>query len=302
MKREAITHTKMKRLCRGLDMPLWQAVGLMESIWHLTAREAPRGDLGKLSDADIALALDYRGDEAKLIEALCAGWLDRHDTHRLVVHDWSEHADDAIQMKLARSRLFFADGRAPRLSRLGSRERDAAIEFYSKAIAPVCAQTTDPCAQNSDPCTQMRTPCALPEPEPEPEPRTHTPLPVIGNRAGTPPAGGVRVPPENFLGHDLAERIYTAHPNKAGKVMFEQALSEKLARAPDPKTLAARIEQTHAAWLPVWQERLRRSVSAPRLDRWIRDDLFLDSPPQREEPAADELKTYDDFVREELSA
>lgn len=90
MKREAIGHTKMKRLCRRLDIPLWQGVGLLESIWHLTAREAPRGDIGKLSDEDIALAIDYRGDESKLIDALIeSGWLDLDPVARLVIHDWA---------------------------------------------------------------------------------------------------------------------------------------------------------------------------------------------------------------------
>src|SRR5690348_9760858 len=104
MKREAITHTKMKRLCRRLDLPLWQAVGLLESIWHLTAREAPRGDIGKLSDEDITLGIDYRGDESKLIDALIgSGWLDRDPVGRLAVHDWADHADDAVHMRLARA-------------------------------------------------------------------------------------------------------------------------------------------------------------------------------------------------------
>ena len=94
MKREAIGHTKMKRLCRRLDIPLWQAVGLLETLWGLTAREAPRGDIGKLSDEDIALAIDYRGAESKLIEALIgSGWLDRDPVERLVIHDWADHAD-----------------------------------------------------------------------------------------------------------------------------------------------------------------------------------------------------------------
>jgi hypothetical protein len=39
MKREAVYHSKMRRLCRRLDIPQWQGVGLLESIWHLTARE-----------------------------------------------------------------------------------------------------------------------------------------------------------------------------------------------------------------------------------------------------------------------
>ncbi len=108
MKREAVAHTKMKRLCRRLDIPLWQGVGLLESIWHLTARETPRGDIGKLRDEDVALGIDFRGNEAKLIEALVAsGWLDRDPVERLAVHDWYEHADDAVDMRVARARQHF---------------------------------------------------------------------------------------------------------------------------------------------------------------------------------------------------
>ncbi len=105
MKREARNHSKMKRLCRKLDIPIYQGVGLLESIWHLAATEAWRGDIGKLSNEDIALAIDYRGDEDKLIDALVSsGWLDLDGTHRLLVHDWPEHADQAVQKRAERSR------------------------------------------------------------------------------------------------------------------------------------------------------------------------------------------------------
>ena len=134
MKREAVGHTKMKRLCRRLDIPLWQGVGLLESLWHLTAREAPRGNIGKLSNEDIALGIDYRGDEGKLLEALVeTGWLDRHPVERLIVHDWSDHADDAIHARLARTHAFFSDGRVPKLVKLTLDERRAAKEFYDAA-------------------------------------------------------------------------------------------------------------------------------------------------------------------------
>jgi hypothetical protein len=93
----------MKKLCRRLDLRLYQAVGMLELLWHTTAKQAPQGDIGKLSDEDIALALDYAGDESALIEALIVtGWLDRHEEHRLLVHDWHEHADDATRLKLKR--------------------------------------------------------------------------------------------------------------------------------------------------------------------------------------------------------
>lgn len=134
MKREAMAHTKTKRLCRRMNLEQWQAVGLLESIWHLTAREAPRGDIGKLSDEDIALAIDFRGDQTVLIDALVSsGWLDRHATERLLVHDWSDHADDAVHMWLARAQLYFADGRAPKISKLTGVERERAHSFYNRA-------------------------------------------------------------------------------------------------------------------------------------------------------------------------
>ncbi len=168
MKREALNHTKMKRLCRRLDVPIYHGVGILESLWQLTAREAPRGDIGKLSNEDIIIGIDYREDEDDLIESLIsAGWVDRSEEFRLVIHDWDEHADDAVHMRLARSRAHFCTGRAPKLARLGGKERTDALAYYMS-----CAQTEDPCAQNIDPCAPPRqSPASTPpEPEPVPEP------------------------------------------------------------------------------------------------------------------------------------
>jgi hypothetical protein len=185
MKREAVGHTKMKRLCRRLDIPLWQGVGLMESLWHLTARETPRGDIGKLSNEDIALAIDYRGDEDKLIEALCgAGWVDSDSEERLVIHDWHEHADDAVNMKLARSRQFFAGGIHPKISKLPFQEKQSAEQFYAScALNTETVRTgqqkmrTPEAPSDHASAHDVRTACVPPEPrqspappEPEPEP------------------------------------------------------------------------------------------------------------------------------------
>jgi hypothetical protein len=189
MKREAFNHGKMKQLCRRLDIPLWQAVGLLESIWNLTAKECPRGDIGRLSDEYICLAMDYRGDETVLMEGLIhARWIDRQETARLVIHDWYDHADDAVHRKLARAHLFFVTGEAPRLTRLAGRERQEAEQFYATHLqsagpsfpqeGPVLWQeSTEKCAQNinpgvpSAPKTAKSAPHQSPAPpEPEPEP------------------------------------------------------------------------------------------------------------------------------------
>jgi hypothetical protein len=131
MKREAFSHTKMQRLCRKLDLPLWQAVGLLETLWNLTAKQAIGGDIGRLSNEDIAMAIDYRGDEGYLIQTLVSiGWLDTHPVHRLVIHDWADHAPDAVHMKLARLKKNFACGAAPKTNRLPKWEREEADKFF----------------------------------------------------------------------------------------------------------------------------------------------------------------------------
>lgn len=240
MKREAVGHTKMKRLCRRLDIPQYQAVGVLESVWHTVAREAPRGDIGKLSDEDIALAIDYRGDEAKLIEALVyAGWLDRDSTHRLVVHDWADHADDAVQMKLARGHLFFADGRAPKLTRLATKERECAHEFYNSAQSAHAVRTESlsvgfertEYAQNDD----LSAP---PEPEPVPEP---VPEPLLNICA----PGGARV-------SDSLPLI----ENPPFETTESHALFAVLPQKPDLKTL--QVQWFEEWWRICWRKEDRK--------------------------------------------
>lgn len=180
MKREAINHTKMKRLCRRLDLPLWQAVGMLETLWGLTAREAPRGDIGKLSNEDIALGLDYRGDENEMVSALqLCGWLDPSDDHRILIHDWPDHADDAVQMRLARAHELFADGSAPKLGRFGGKERENLEIFYG--VRTVRALVDDMRAHDDEPCARNGAiePLIVPLPEPHQSPTGAPPEPEI---------------------------------------------------------------------------------------------------------------------------
>jgi len=84
-------------------------------LFHLTARETPEGNIGKRTDDDIAEELDWDGEPKELIEALVsAGWLDRDPTHRLLLHDWHEHAPTYVYSVLKRtSRTFLtASGNA----------------------------------------------------------------------------------------------------------------------------------------------------------------------------------------------
>ena len=163
MKREAVHSTKMKKLCRLLDATLYVAVGILELLWHLTAREAPRGDIGKLSNEDIALSLDYRDDADKLITTLIeCHWLDESFEHRLIVHDWHIHSDDAVDSRLARAVLRYANGAMPRMAKLGKAEKAAISAQYSLA-----QRTTAPDGSRQHPTAPTGS---LPVPVPVPVP------------------------------------------------------------------------------------------------------------------------------------
>ncbi len=133
MKRGTDTHPKTLLLASELSMPRYAVVGLLESLWHFTARYTPSGNVGKFDNKLIAVSIDWDRDPDELIAALVrTGWLDEDPTHRLIVHHWPSHCDDATHMTLARAQEYFADGTEPKRTRLGQRERETADAFYSE--------------------------------------------------------------------------------------------------------------------------------------------------------------------------
>lgn len=100
MKHGTPGHIKMRRLARLLGIPRTHAVGLMACLWDAAPRCALSGDIGRLSDEEIADVLDWPGDPTALVDALvAAGWLDRDSKHRLVIHDWDEHSEMWIKKR-----------------------------------------------------------------------------------------------------------------------------------------------------------------------------------------------------------
>ena len=102
MKRGTPSHPKMRRLATALEIPMAYAVGIVEGLFHFTAEMAPQGNVGKWGDYEIANSLgctDIAGP-ALVAGLVAAGWLDEDPEHRLLVHDWSEHADKGVRMRL----------------------------------------------------------------------------------------------------------------------------------------------------------------------------------------------------------
>lgn len=95
MKHQTPTLPKFKKLKRRLAFTRdREVIGLLESLWILTQKSAPRGDIGRqLDDEDIAIELEWDGEASELIDALVeTRWLDRCEQNRLIVHDWAAHA------------------------------------------------------------------------------------------------------------------------------------------------------------------------------------------------------------------
>lgn len=101
---------KFKRTKRALGLPLWQAVGLIESVWMSAYQNAPAGDIGKMSNEDIAAAIEWEGSPDELIAQLVKdGWLDEDEEFRLIVHDWSDHVAQFLKGAFAKHGKLFAD-------------------------------------------------------------------------------------------------------------------------------------------------------------------------------------------------
>jgi hypothetical protein len=113
MKRGSPDHWKMRELAMLMKVPARYALpwanGVMERLWHYTAKYHPQGDVGKAPNWAIAEACGCApGSANELVDALVdAKWLDLDKTHRLIVHDWHEHADESVRKTLKNRNLSF---------------------------------------------------------------------------------------------------------------------------------------------------------------------------------------------------
>lgn len=153
MKRTGIDHPKFRKLAQFLNARLHVAIGVCEMLYHFTAKHAIQGDIGKWSDEDIAVAVDWPTDDAhNLVLALVeAKLLDKSDKFRLVVHDWHDHADDSTKKTIVNRSLKFVTGSGRKRHSGNIRTRSGKIQ--NDSVPPAIPGP------------------ASPEPEPEPQPK-----------------------------------------------------------------------------------------------------------------------------------
>jgi hypothetical protein len=272
-KRGTLEHVKTRRLARLLrmanpacgDFAMPLALGLLEALWHYTAREAPRGDIGRKTDVDIAEGVWYEGDASVLIGMLReSGWLVDDQQHRLLVAGWSEHADDAVRKMLARNGQEFADG--------GQTRRDARRQPSPGTSEPAMAAANHvaPCRDISEHGAKSPDVSRLPEPEPEPKPE---PINQTTSTHAQPAAPGAL-----GIGGFAAwwSKFEAAYPPRSGALEKPKA-REKLQKAWSRCTDAVARDALFAAILDgaqrlrAWADAERKTGSSivPQMTTWV---------------------------------
>jgi len=114
VKLDALDHPKTLDLAARLEVELPTAIGHLELLWAFVAKKAPAGNLGKWPDGAIARACYWMGRPETFLQALRdSGFIDEVPVHRLIVHDWSEHAPRWVKAKLKTLGFGFADTTEP---------------------------------------------------------------------------------------------------------------------------------------------------------------------------------------------
>lgn len=148
--RAVVDHPKFADLVVRLGIPRFMALGCLESLWHFASRFTPQGNIGKYTDAQIEAWIGWNGAPGLLVSGLVnSGWLDRNDDHRLLVHDWHEHADKATKQSLRNKKLSF----------IGT------VGTHKQTWEPQTSETSNECAPTAISCAP---PVPVPVPEPVP--------------------------------------------------------------------------------------------------------------------------------------
>jgi hypothetical protein len=190
MKLNTIHHPKVLRLKRRLQVPTWGAVGILESLWHLTATHAKDGAIGRqFTNEDLANSIGWDSDPDQLVEALVdSGWVDRCAVNRLVIHDWQDHCPDFVRANLGRLKAGFAVAQS-------AAQQNTEAPIPNGNTFTVCGSEQALAIPNADPCTVFQdqdlnqdhnqdqlTPLTPPGGEPDRKRRKVPPVPAYDPR------------------------------------------------------------------------------------------------------------------------
>lgn len=141
MKLDALDHPKTHDFASRLGISRPTAIGHLELLWAWTGRYAEQGNIGKLHDGSIARGADWMGPPEEFILALQeAGFVDADQTHRLLIHNWEEHAPRWVKSKLKTLGMAFLGPASPYIERAASADASPDTSLDSKGREGKCSE------------------------------------------------------------------------------------------------------------------------------------------------------------------
>ncbi len=260
MKRGTPRHPKVYDLMEELKCTRPEVLGYLELLWHFTAEMAPRGDIGRYSNARIEAAVDWFGrgkrPGAFVSGLIKCGWADEHATCRVVVHHWSDHCEDSVRKKLARAgQCFVEDG-----GKVAGQTSDK--------VAPLSGQSWTGSSDGGRLARGVGVGTGK--------------GPGKGKGQGSAPENPPEIlsPSSDFS--DAAERMYAAHPKKRDLALVPQSLEHALAGG----ATLVEIEECHAAWATSEDWTKNNGRYCPSLAKWLSDRGYTRWPEGHVDPDA----------------
>lgn len=148
-----LDHPKTIKLRRSLG---WEGFEALLRLWCWSAQYRPDGVLLDMTDEDIEIAAQWKGEQGMLVAMLVAlRFADREECH-LVLHDWAEHNGWAAH---ARERSEKArKAAAAKWEKGKNAEKDAPSNATSNATSNAPSPSPSPSPTNSYICPEPESP------------------------------------------------------------------------------------------------------------------------------------------------
>lgn len=236
---------KFQKLQRRLKESRRGTIGLLEGMWLAVGKNCPRGDIGRFSNEEIAIMVDWDGDPDELISALVeCRWLDVCDTYRLVVHDWQDHCPTYIKGGISKRGEVIA---------IATSSEVQAEPSSGTSLATTLATSLAPSSEV--PSTKP----SLVKPD---QAKSNTPLPPRGKEAGFNPSEVVLPPEINSPEMQAAWLLWCKHRAEIKKplkpTMVEQQLSQFVQWGQN-RSIAAIRHTVARGWQGIQEPEVRRN-------------------------------------------
>ena len=163
MKKNTLRHWKVATLASLLSVRRAEAVGLLHALWEFVGDQAPNGEITAIPFSHVARESLWEGDADALKDALLTARLLDNGDDRLFIHDWFDHCEDMIHIRLARKGERFATGQVPNMARLSKDERARLESVYATPKKRTANARRTHKIRTSPPCHCPALPCpALP--------------------------------------------------------------------------------------------------------------------------------------------